>query len=104
MAMRFEGPAVANMLKDAFGIDMKDLTPDQLRFVVNVAKHVRTRCRSNAALRNYLSANFGAGIIVQEVDREWKGRAYKALQFTSRAKPELTSVDEDSDEENGGGS
>lgn len=56
--MRFDGSEVAAMFQEAFGKPIQSLTPTQMRWIVNLAKHCRGRCRSNAALNSYLKRNF----------------------------------------------
>lgn len=85
--MNFDGPQMAQEFQRAFGIDIADATVAQILFLIKVSKHVRGRCRSNAALRNYLQRNF-PGHTFNEVDAVNKrGETYKALQIASRAKP-----------------
>lgn len=81
--IRFEGDQLAQQFKAAFGFDVDKMTPAQCRWLISLGKHIRGRCRSNAALKNYLAANF-KGLRFSEVDREWQGRPYKALEITAR--------------------
>lgn len=56
--MNFDGQECRESFEKAFGKPINELTVDQVRWIVNVAKHCRGRCRSNAALNNYLNRNF----------------------------------------------
>lgn len=96
--MRFEGSDVMKMFKLVFGL--AEITPDQMRWLIRVAKHIRGRCRSNAALKNYLARSF-ADLKFGEVEREWKGKKYMALTIATKAKPQAIVVDEDEGEEGG---
>jgi hypothetical protein len=85
--MNFDGEQLAQEFQRAFTIDIKDATVAQILFLVKMSKHVRGRCRSNAALKNCLQRNFG-GHTFTEVDAiNRRGETYKALRITSRAKP-----------------
>lgn len=51
---KFDGPAVLNEFEELFGpIDER-----KLRFILKCVKHCRLRCRSNAALYNWVSRSF----------------------------------------------
>lgn len=59
--MNFDGKELQQRFNQAFGMhfgDINDLTVEQVRWLVNVIKHCRGRCRNNAALNNFLSRNF----------------------------------------------
>lgn len=88
--MRFDGKQVAEEFKKLFG---HDLTPEQCRWLVKVAKHCRGRCRSNVALKNYLSSAF-PNLKFSEVPREWKGKQYMALEVSERTGPAVAVVEE----------
>jgi len=79
--MNFDGREFAEGFQRAFGTDVKDLTVEQVRWLVNVVKHCRGRCRSNAALDNYLNRNF-VGHRFQEVTRP--GTDYPVLEITKK--------------------
>lgn len=98
MAKRFEGADVEKAFKEAFGMEIEDITPQQMRFMISLAKHVRFRCRSNAALHAYLKRTF-SGLKFQEVPREFDGKKYTALEITSKKKADLPPVIEDDNEE-----
>lgn len=93
--IRFEGDEVINEFNELFGTDGP--TPAQMKWLIKVIKHCRGRCRSNVALKNYLSRSF-ANLKFTEVEREWKGRKYMALSITDRAKPTVQ-VEEDAGED-----
>jgi hypothetical protein len=85
--MNFDGDQLAQEFQRAFGIDIKNASVGQILFLVKMSKHIRGRCRSNAALKNYLQRNF-AGHTFTEVDAvNRRGETYKALRIASRAKP-----------------
>jgi len=56
--MRFEGENVSREFEAQFKIPFKDMSVGQLWWIIKIAKHVRGRCRSNAALHNYLARTF----------------------------------------------
>lgn len=57
---RIEGKEVQNRLCEVFGMQPSDITPAQVFLLVKIAKHCRLRCRSNAALHNWLKKAFPA--------------------------------------------
>lgn len=71
-----------NQTDRVFSIDK--LTAEQLWWLVKFAKHVRGRCRSNAAFNNYMSRNFNAQF--QEVPKEYNGKIYQGLKITVNGK------------------
>ncbi len=96
--MRFTGKEVLEQFTATFGIQPEDMTPEQVMFFVKFSKHIRGRCRNNAALKNHLVSSF-PNMTFRDVQKEWKGRSYTALQITSRTKSHLPAVDEGADEE-----
>lgn len=96
--MRFEGDPVIRQFEEAFGIKGDEMTPAQLIWIIKVIKHCRGRCRSNAALHNYLKRTF-TGLSFREVPREFKGKRYLALEITNLLKdPKGSAVVEDEGE------
>lgn len=81
--MDFENPNLRNKFQEAFNADLETLTPQQMQWIVNLAKHVRGRCRSNAALINYLSRNF-KHLIFSEEPAEWQGKPYMRMVIHER--------------------
>jgi len=82
--IRFEGETVLEQFEDRFGIKRGDMTPEQIEWLIKFAKHVRGRCRSNAALRNYLVKSF-PNMKFTEVPVELKdGTVYQALRVAHR--------------------
>lgn len=77
--MNFDGPEVKAAFKEAFGVYIEDLTVDQIQVIVKLMKHARGRCRSNAALNNYLNRNF-TGHRFKDVPVE--GKDYERLEIT----------------------
>ena len=56
--MNFDGKELRDGFEQAFGRSIETLTEAQLRWLLNVTKHCRGRCRSNAALYNWAGRNF----------------------------------------------
>lgn len=56
--IKFDGPEVAKEFEEVFGRPITDITVRQMWWLVKFAKQVRSRCRSNAALNNFLARNF----------------------------------------------
>jgi hypothetical protein len=94
--MRFENPQARDEFTKVFGHSLEDLTPAQVLWLIKFAKHVRGRCRSNAALKTYLSRTF-PHLVFTEVPKEWQGRTYQALQIVPRVAKgkEVTAVTEE---------
>ena len=59
---------------------IENLTAQQLWWLSKFAKHVRGRCRSNAAFNNYMNRNFNARF--ETVPKEYNGRTYQGLKIT----------------------
>lgn len=75
--MNFTGQQFSNEFKDAFGMDASALTPKQRWWLLKFAKHCRGRCRSNAALHNYLNDNMpGAKFVTVEKRDPKTGQSY----------------------------
>ena len=97
--MRFESEQVKTDFEAAFGMKLEDITPQMARFLVCFSKHVRGRCRSNAALNNYLKRSFPE-LLFTEVTKEYKDRitgatkTFQTLRITSKHKPSLPAADE----------
>ena len=77
--IRFEGQEVNDEFEAAFGRPLSSLTKAQLWWLVKFGKHLRGRCRSNAALNNYMNRTF-VHAQVREIpkidpytDKEYKG-------------------------------
>jgi hypothetical protein len=82
--MNFDGGALKQGFKDAFGKDIDSLTSAQIWWLIKVMKHTRGRCRSNVALHNYLRRNF-TGHTFTEVDAvNRRGESFKALKVGSK--------------------
>lgn len=100
---RIEGKAVQDRMCEVFGIDPKDITPAQIFFLVKIAKHCRLRCRSNAALHNWLKRSFPAlDIRTVKADSKFKtGTTYDALKVFNPSQAggvAATESDDDNDE------
>jgi hypothetical protein len=91
----FTGKPLQDQFKDAFGKSIEELTPQQIQWIVQFAKHVRGRCRSNNALRNYLNLNF-TGHSFKEVDTTFNGKPWKKLTITSKKTNETVEDNEES--------
>jgi len=79
--MDFDGEEMQAEFERVFDHPISHLTVPQLNWLVKVMKHVRGRCRSNAALKNYLNRNF-TGHTFTEVPVEDK--EYTTLQITPK--------------------
>ena len=81
--IKFEGEQMKAEFETAFGFPMTDLTASQLWWMTKFGKHLRGRCRSNAALNNYMNRNFTQArfIEIPKVDphsqQEYKGLEIK---------------------------
>lgn len=94
--MRFDGPEVAAEFKTVFGATP---TAVQMRCLLKFAKHIRGRCRSNAALKNYLVRNFpGLSFGEKQVIGNY-GKPYTALTIADRGSDAAPVVDDESDDE-----
>lgn len=73
---------IAKRIEEVESLDLTidNLSGEQLWWLVKFAKHVRGRCRSNAALNNYLNRNF-PNALFQEVPKEYNGKSYIGLQI-----------------------
>jgi hypothetical protein len=80
--IRFTGDELAQSFNEAFDRPIDTLTQRQLWWLVKFSKHVRGRCRSNAAFNNYMSTNFrhAAFVEVSKVD-DRTGESYKGLEI-----------------------
>lgn len=82
--MNFDGKDVANEFQEAFGFPIENVTVKQAWFLAKLAKHCRGRCRSNAALNNYLNRNF-KGLNFKEVAKKTAdGKEYDGLEITAK--------------------
>ncbi len=82
--MDFTGKELQDEFKAAFGKDIKELSVQQIWWLVKVAKHCRGRCRSNAALTNYLNKNF-IGHTFRQVSAETQdGKEYDKLEIKQK--------------------
>lgn len=74
---------VAERIKELGSIDLTidNLDAKQLWWLTKFAKHVRGRCRSNAAFNNYMNRNF-PNARFEEMPKERNGRKYIGLKIT----------------------
>lgn len=95
--MKFEGAEVSKLFKAVFGTTVD---VHMMGWLIKVIKHCRGRCRSNAALKNYLARSF-PDLVFGEVEKTGKfGKPYKALTFAPRTDPKLLCTEaEEGDEE-----
>lgn len=82
--MNFDGDEVITKFEQAFGKPITDITVEQMRWLVNCIKHCRGRCRSNAALNNYLNRNFKHLLFKQEPVIDKKGEEFEVLSITEK--------------------
>lgn len=82
---RIEGSEVQKKMCEVFGLKPEDITPQQVFFLVKIAKHCRLRCRSNAALHNWLKRGFpGLKITTHKAESKFKpGEMYDALSIVN---------------------
>lgn len=94
--INFDGKELQEEFNNAFGdfilpiksesgdfakpLTIENLSAQQLWFLVKFSKHVRGRCRSNAAFNNYMNRNFNAKF--DTVPKEYNGRTYQGLKIT----------------------
>lgn len=96
--MNFESPQLVDQFKASFGKSIEELTVQEVWWLVKLAKHIRGRCRSNVALRNYLARNF-TGHNFREVTVEGNRGPFKALAISPKHSPDIEVKEEAGDEE-----
>lgn len=62
-------------------LEINMLTVEQIWWLVKFSKHVRGRCRSNAAFNNYMNRNFSHARF-ETVTKEYNGKVYQGLKIT----------------------
>jgi hypothetical protein len=84
---RIEGSEVQKKMCEVFGLKPEDITPQQVFFLVKIGKHCRLRCRSNAALHNWLKRGFPSlKITTHKAESKFKpGEMYDALNVVNPA-------------------
>ena len=82
--IRFEGEQLTSEFKAAFGMELADLNEKQLWWLVKFGKHVRGRCRSNAAFNNYMNRNFNANFREVEKTDPLTNKTYPGLEISRR--------------------
>jgi len=82
---RIEGSEVEKKVCEVFGLKPEDITPAQVFLLVKIAKHCRLRCRSNAALHNWLRRGFPSlKITTFKAESRFKpGQMYDALSVVN---------------------
>lgn len=84
---KFEGIQLQSEFENAFKIKIKELSLDQLWWLTKFAKHVRGRCRSNAAFNGYMNRNFApATFEAVEKRNERTGETYTGLAINSQVR------------------
>lgn len=85
---RIEGREVERKMCEVFGVKPEDITPQMVFFLVKIVKHCRLRCRSNAALRNWLMRGFPSlRITTYDAPSRFKpGQTYEALKVENPAR------------------
>ncbi len=74
--MRFEDSTeLQGILKEGY-------TASDVMTLVKFAKHVRLRCRNNAAFNNYMNRMFDGKFIFREVTKQGPRGPYPGLQIT----------------------
>lgn len=99
---RIDGPEVQARLCEVFGQSPKDITPAQVFLLVKIIKHCRLRCRSNAALHNWLKRAFpdltiGTTKVLSKYPK-YAGETYDALTVKNKALPDVGTGTEEEDE------
>lgn len=79
--MDFDGQTVRDEFMVAFEMPITKMTTAQLKWLIKVGKHIRGRCRSNIALRNYLNRNF---IGHDFKDVPVPGKDYTTIEVTTK--------------------
>lgn len=79
--INFDGKEVQEEFNAVFPIKLEDLSAKQLWWLVKFSKHVRGRCRSNAAFNNYMNRNFPHAQF-STVSKEYNGKIYQGLKIT----------------------
>lgn len=81
MPTTYDGSFLQEDFEKAFEMQIKDLDENQLWFLTKFAKHVRGRCRSNAAFNNYMSRNFPHAQFKEIQKFMHDGTPYNGLQI-----------------------
>jgi hypothetical protein len=89
----FVRPGPIGLTSQTPHLTVENLTLEQLWWLTKFAKHVRGRCRSNAAFNNYMNRNFSPARF-ENVTKEYNGRTYQGLKIT---KNEESSEGEDNE-------
>lgn len=98
---RIEGREVQQKMCEVFGIEPKDITPQMVFYLVKIAKHCRLRCRSNAALHNWVRRGFPSLLITtHKAESKFKpGQMYDALRIDNPEGAPHSGVTEEEDTE-----
>ena len=83
--IRYDGKEVVDGFQESFDRSITTITPKQMWWLVKVIKHCRGRCRSNAALNNYLNRSF-PHLRFSDIDKvdERTGETYKGLEIQEK--------------------
>ena len=77
--INFDGNQLSTEFLEVFGKPVAEISVRQMWWLVKFGKHIRGRCRSNAALNNFLRRNF-PHLQFREVDKTAPdGRHYQGL-------------------------
>jgi hypothetical protein len=82
--MNFEGKEFAEEFETAFGISIKSATVKQLWWLTKFAKHVRMRCKNNAAFNNYMNRNFSHMVFREVQKANASGETYAGLEIQEK--------------------
>ena len=82
MPTTFDGSFLKDSFEEAFQIQIEDLDLNQLWFLVKFAKHVRQRCRSNAAFNNFMNRNFPHAKFEEVEKFDFHGNPYRGLKIS----------------------
>ena len=78
--IKFAGNQVAEEWLEAFGFPITEISERGMWILVKLFKHARGRCRSNAAMNNWLRESF-TGHQFKEVPKIVDGESYKGLEI-----------------------
>lgn len=81
--MNFDNKEMREEFHTAFGKEVEELTVAQLWWLTKFSKHVRGRCRSNAAFNNYMNRNF-TNAVFRTVEKEGPNGPYNGLEITEK--------------------
>ena len=79
--IKFDGEELASEFHEVLGKPITSVDKLQAWWLVKFAKHVRGRCRNNAAFNNFMNRNF-KHLKFSEIDKVGERGPYKGLVIT----------------------